>query len=348
MAMKKQMHIKVVMYVRTSTTDKESGLDTQKKVITKKIKSQGYRNIVETFVNEAIPKDGETEDSLAFKAMLSFIEKHNKENPKDSIKKVWVQTRDRIASDVDIMGYVSVILRRIRVSIVSTEEDNGTSTRRIHDALGEEELKKYRQKRIQSIERRLGQQKIMSRVPLVYKVDDGELVVDEEMREKLKIGADFTGTFLEKLINKSISEEFISAVYQPVFELNTPNNMDRYENMINKDITSLKSIRERIGFLFSNTQESSNKIGELSKKVFIVHGHDNELKETVARFIEKIGLEAVILHEKPSKGMTLINKFEEYADVSFAIVHQTPMIFLLKIRKNNITMVLQLKNKKDY
>src|SRR5438067_9956949 len=43
----------------------------------------------------------------------------------------------------------------------------------------------------------------------------------------------------------------------------------------------------------------------LSKRVFVVHGHDNEAKETVARFIERLGLEPLILHEQPSSGRTV-------------------------------------------
>lgn len=43
-------------------------------------------------------------------------------------------------------------------------------------------------------------------------------------------------------------------------------------------------------------------------KVFIVHGRDNETKQEVARFIEKIGLEPIILHEQSSSGMTIIEK----------------------------------------
>lgn len=61
-----------------------------------------------------------------------------------------------------------------------------------------------------------------------------------------------------------------------------------------------------------------------SGKVFIVHGHDEAARETTARFVEKLGLVAVILHEHPSKGRTIIEKFEDYADVSFAIVLLTP------------------------
>ena len=54
-------------------------------------------------------------------------------------------------------------------------------------------------------------------------------------------------------------------------------------------------------------------------KVFIVHGHDGELKQSVARIIEKQGIEAIILSEQANKGETIIEKFEDYSDVDGAI-----------------------------
>lgn len=54
-------------------------------------------------------------------------------------------------------------------------------------------------------------------------------------------------------------------------------------------------------------------------KVFIVHGHDGELKLEVARLVEKQGVEAIILSEKANTGKTIIEKFEENSDVSGAI-----------------------------
>ena len=54
-------------------------------------------------------------------------------------------------------------------------------------------------------------------------------------------------------------------------------------------------------------------------KVFVVHGHDGELKQAVARIIEKQGIEAIILSEQANKGRTIIEKFEDYSDVSGAI-----------------------------
>ncbi len=61
-----------------------------------------------------------------------------------------------------------------------------------------------------------------------------------------------------------------------------------------------------------------------AKRVFIVHGHDDLTKTKTARFIEKLGFEAVILHEQASKGMTIIEKIEANTDVGFAIVLYTP------------------------
>lgn len=56
-------------------------------------------------------------------------------------------------------------------------------------------------------------------------------------------------------------------------------------------------------------------------KVFIVHGHNNEIKIDVARTLEKLGLEAIILHEQADGGKTIIEKFEENAfDVGFAVI----------------------------
>ncbi|MCK5242213.1 nucleotide-binding protein [bacterium] len=63
---------------------------------------------------------------------------------------------------------------------------------------------------------------------------------------------------------------------------------------------------------------------EFIKKVFIVHGHDEEMKQAVARYFEKAGFEAIILHEKPNSGRTIIEKINDYSDVPFAAVILSP------------------------
>lgn len=56
-----------------------------------------------------------------------------------------------------------------------------------------------------------------------------------------------------------------------------------------------------------------------NNKIFIVHGHNEALKQEVARLVEKQGLEAIILSEQANRGKTIIEKFEEHSDVGAAI-----------------------------
>jgi predicted nucleotide-binding protein len=66
--------------------------------------------------------------------------------------------------------------------------------------------------------------------------------------------------------------------------------------------------------------------GPRGKNVFIVHGHDGEIKQTVARFVEKLKLKAIILHECDRGGSrAIINAFQEESDsADFAIILMTP------------------------
>ncbi len=59
-------------------------------------------------------------------------------------------------------------------------------------------------------------------------------------------------------------------------------------------------------------------------KIFLVHGHDESTLHETARFLEKLDQEVIILREQPNQGRTIIEKFEDYADVGFAIVLLTP------------------------
>lgn len=72
------------------------------------------------------------------------------------------------------------------------------------------------------------------------------------------------------------------------------------------------------------TELRTHSNSKISDKVFVVHGRNNEVKETVARFIEKLGLIPIILHEQPNGGKTIIEKFEDYSDVGFAVILMTP------------------------
>jgi len=71
-------------------------------------------------------------------------------------------------------------------------------------------------------------------------------------------------------------------------------------------------------------EEETIRSSKTDNMVFVVHGHDEGAKQTVARFLEQCGFVAVILHEQADGGRTIIEKIEQYADVVFAIVLYTP------------------------
>jgi len=61
----------------------------------------------------------------------------------------------------------------------------------------------------------------------------------------------------------------------------------------------------------------------LSRRVFLVHGHNEETKHAVARLLERLDLQPLILHEQPDMNRTIIEKFEANAGVGFAVVLMT-------------------------
>ena len=63
----------------------------------------------------------------------------------------------------------------------------------------------------------------------------------------------------------------------------------------------------------------------INGSIFIVHGHDELSKAETARFVESLGLNAIILHEQTNSSQTILEKFEKHAsEAVFAIVLLTP------------------------
>lgn len=87
----------------------------------------------------------------------------------------------------------------------------------------------------------------------------------------------------------------------------------------------LRALSADADFFAANSvqQPEGTERAIMSNKVFIVHGHDDAAKQEIARTLEKAGFEAIILHEQPDAGRTIIEKFEDYADVSFAVILYT-------------------------
>jgi predicted nucleotide-binding protein len=97
---------------------------------------------------------------------------------------------------------------------------------------------------------------------------------------------------------------------------------------------AIESLRERLAedealsepedLLYAVSQQRVSPETASANKVFIVHGHAGEIREAIARFLERLGFEPIILHEQANQGKTIIEKFESHADVGFAVVLLTP------------------------
>ena len=104
--------------------------------------------------------------------------------------------------------------------------------------------------------------------------------------------------------------------------------LSKFVSQVQAKIDNLIKLKNKVDLLKSDIEESNTEVAtsmELNmSQVFIVHGHDEEAKTKTARFVEKLGLEAIILHEKASSSKTIIEKIEEYSNVGFGIILYTP------------------------
>ena len=104
-----------------------------------------------------------------------------------------------------------------------------------------------------------------------------------------------------------------------------------YEDIMNSK-GKRREYKDLMGYLQSlvddeefwkETEEINKGVAQMNNKVFIVHGHDNEAKQELARTLEHGGFDAIILHEQPDFGRTIIEKIERFADVCYAVVLYT-------------------------
>lgn len=114
---------------------------------------------------------------------------------------------------------------------------------------------------------------------------------------------------------------------------NIPDNVFMFittEDVISGDGYTTDITRELIKEVTEKIETTSGKeVAPLSihadnKKVFVVHGQDNAIKSEMARFLDKAGLEPIILHEQASSSNTIIEKIEANSDIGYAVVLYTP------------------------
>lgn len=139
---------------------------------------------------------------------------------------------------------------------------------------------------------------------------------------------------LEDIFGKEHKYYQASWLYIPALEQeNEFNGVDRVKWIVGKGIERSVQILEGIVRDLEEKlehREADNPLEDkgmpvaLSRRVFVVHGHDDGAREAVARFLERLDFEAIILHERASRGCTVIEKVENHGDVGFAVVLLTP------------------------
>lgn len=100
------------------------------------------------------------------------------------------------------------------------------------------------------------------------------------------------------------------------------NYKDKFDLLKATVVSALKElvVKPRV---IQETKKEKVKSNNSDKDVFIVHGHEEGIKNKVARFVESIGYNPIILHEQASTGNTIIEKIEAYSSVHFGIVLYT-------------------------
>ena len=145
----------------------------------------------------------------------------------------------------------------------------------------------------------------------------------------------YTINTVKKIVKRAGCYNSASVQAPPVAGGYIFDDLDPYENIFtNLYFTNIiqcveDQVERSIGAIKAGEYRSIEKkqllveghVGSTSvRDIFIVHGHDAHTKEAVARLVERLGLNSIVLHEQPSGGKTIIEKIETYSNVVFAIV----------------------------
>lgn len=144
---------------------------------------------------------------------------------------------------------------------------------------------------------------------------DGRIINYKDIR-RLKVFE--SSRWIDQIVDAAESVTFGAGFSFPKSRYSVMN--EKYMSDVTKEL--LKSFKPSFINISSNAIKENNVID--NKKVFLVHGHDRIAELEVARFVESLGLEVIILHEQANGGTTLIQKIEKYSDVGFGIILYTP------------------------
>jgi predicted nucleotide-binding protein len=134
-----------------------------------------------------------------------------------------------------------------------------------------------------------------------------------------------------ELLRRIFDSEELSKEYSFWGASFLPSGLADEIEFLSKDIvthvTRLASIRERLplypespGLSRATSLVPAEHAAPTTKAVFLVHGADHGVKDTIARYLTKLKLDPIVLHEQPNLGDTIIEKLERESPVAFSVV----------------------------
>lgn len=180
-------------------------------------------------------------------------------------------------------------------------------------------------------------QALKDRIQIGEEIFKRQIQTREQLEEAKKNNADWN-SYNSELLKQSFNNEYneYKKLYDDVnfyYGLvggRTQNELLEFKEKLQNKLTNLNQLLAKSDLIKSQLADQTQTTtvitqgGTLnSNNIFIVHGHNNEIKVNVARTLEKLGLNPIILHEQANAGKTIIEKFETHSDVGFAIILMT-------------------------
>ena len=169
--------IRVVVYGRTS--NKDESIEKQIDELTFMILQSKDREIVKIIKDEEVSNDFEPEARKHFPKIFKMAEEKE-------FDELWVASIDRLAKDIDVVGYIRTLLRRQGIKVVSLDDSVEKAFNGPKDASDEMGLDKYQEKRMNGIDRAIREHRTLQRPPFGYTSVDKKLVIDERYRGLIK------------------------------------------------------------------------------------------------------------------------------------------------------------------
>jgi predicted nucleotide-binding protein len=170
-------------------------------------------------------------------------------------------------------------------------------------------------------------------------------------------------TRIERVIKESVKQESEPFIYFKTGNATRikGNFRDQFDTAKDSYVGALKALKSILegGDTFDELLVKTNSVEKIEivkdaknqtsklneKKVFIVHGHDHNLKVELEVFLSHIGLKPIVLHREADEGKTIIEKFEANSDVAFVFILLTPDEIAYTIDQEKIS---ELERKKEF